>query len=487
MPIHVRTARLQAPPFGPVELAELAYSRRCLYCRAVGSYDLVIIGGGAAGSEAAVSVADGGRHRILLVESSHFGGTCTNHGCVPTKALVRAAKTAHAIRTAGRHGIRAAEPAIDWQAVIGRAYEVRDHMLRFGSAPFEEAGVEVRYPARAVLTGERRMTVDGEATEAAAVILAAGLDPAVPPVPGLGESGYLDNEGALELKALPGRLVVLGGGPIGCEFAQIFARLGVRVTVIEALDRLLSMEEVESGQALAAVLSEEDIDLRLAARLEGVERAGRARRLYLSGGEVVEVDEVLVAVGRSLDGEALGLDAAGIDWTPKGVKVDGQLRTSQHWAWAAGDVVGGPLFTHVASLMGQIAARNALHSAAEAVETRILPRVTFTDPEVASVGLTQEAAIQAGFDVRVGFVSLVDAEKAQIDGQRHGHVKVVADAGSGEMLSCHIVSETAGDMIHEAVAIMAGRVPVGMAAGALHAYPTLSELTRSALAEAAEG
>jgi mercuric reductase len=179
------------------------------------------------------------------------------------------------------------------------------------------------------------------------------------------------------------------------------------------------------------------------------------------------------------------LGAAGIEWTPKGVAVDEQLRTSQPWAWAAGDMVGQQLFTHVASLMGQLAARNAVHGAKEALDLRVLPRVTFTDPEVASVGMTQEQARGAGRDVRVGFASLVEAEKAQIDGQKHGHVKVIADSRSGEMLGCHIVAETAGDMIHEAVAIMAGRVPVRKVADAMHAYPTLSELMRSALAEAA--
>jgi pyruvate/2-oxoglutarate dehydrogenase complex dihydrolipoamide dehydrogenase (E3) component len=452
----------------------------------VATYDLVIVGGGAAGSEAAFTVADGGQHRILLAESSHFGGTCTNHGCVPTKALVKAAKVAHTVRTAGRYGIRTELPALVWPAIIGRAHEVRDHMLRFGAAPFEEAGVEVRYPAQATLAGEHCVRIDGEAVEARAVLLAAGLDPAIPPVPGLREAGYLDNESALELKELPNRLAVLGCGPIGSEFAQIFARLGVRVTVIEALDQLLTAEEPESGRALAAVFSEEGIEMRLGARLEGVERVGSTRRLHLGDGEVVEADEILVAAGRTLDGERLGLDAAGIAWTPKGVTVDSQLRTSRPWAWAAGDVIGGPLFTHVASLMGQLAGRNALHGADETLDLRVLPRVTFTDPEVASVGVTQEQAMRDGRDVRVGFASLVDAEKAQIDGQKHGHVKVVADAASGELLGCHVVAETAGDMIHEAVAMMAGRVPVQAVAATMHAYPTLSELMRSALAEAAE-
>lgn len=449
------------------------------------AYDLVIVGGGAAGSEAAFAVADHGRHRILLAESIHFGGTCTNHGCVPTKALVRAARVAHSARTAGRYGIEVAAPTIDWPAVIGRAYAVRDYMLRLGPRPFHEAGIDVRYPAQAVLTGERTLDIDGERVEAGAVLLAAGLDPAVPPVPGLREAGYLDNEGALAMERLPRRLAVLGSGPIGSEFAQVFARFGVQVTVIELLDRMLPSEEPESGQALLDAFREEGIDVRLGRQLERVERAGEGRRLHLRGGQEVEADEVLVAVGRSLDGVRLGLEAAGIEWTPKGIRVDEQLQTSQPWAWAAGDVVGGALFTHVASEMGKVAARNAVLGARQVADLRITPRVTFTDPELASVGLTEQQAREAGHEVRVGSAKLADAEKAQIDGQTHGHVKAVADARSGELLGCHIVAEAAGDMIHEAVAIMAGRVPVATVAAAMHAYPTLSELMRTALREAA--
>lgn len=451
------------------------------------AYDLVIIGGGAAGSEAAFAAADGERSRILLVEASHFGGTCTNHGCVPTKALVRSAKVVHLARTGGAFGLRARGLQVDWQAAIGRARSVRDHMLRFGDAPFREAGVEVRYPCRAVFTGERSLAVDGEGLEAKAVLIAAGLDPAVPPVPGLIEAGFLDNESALELERLPQRLAVVGSGPIGCEFAQIFARFGVSVVVIEALDRLLPTEEPESGQALRAVFAEEGIEVRLGARLELVERAKEARRLHLEGGEVLEVDQVLVATGRALDGGRLGLDRAGIEWSARGIRVDEQLQTNQPWAWAAGDVVGGPLFTHVASEMGRVAGLNALRGAGERIDLRVVPRVTFTEPEVASVGLGERQAREAGLQVRVGFAPLAEAEKAEIDGLKHGHVKVVVDARSGELLGCHIVAERAGDLIHEAVALMAGRVPVDVAAKAMHAYPTLSELMRSAFGRATSG
>jgi pyruvate/2-oxoglutarate dehydrogenase complex dihydrolipoamide dehydrogenase (E3) component len=449
------------------------------------AYDLVIVGGGAAGSEAAFAVADHAQHRIVLAEAQHFGGTCTNHGCVPTKALVRSAKVAHAVRTGARLGVYAGPARIEWREMIGRAFAIRDHMLRFGTRPFVEAGVEVRFPATAVLTGEHSLDIDGERVEARAVILSAGLVPSVPPVPGLREAGFLDNESALMLPELPRRMAVLGSGPIGCEFAQIFARLGVDVTVVELLDRMLPPEEPESGRAIQAVFAEEGIAVRLGARLVRVDRAGAGRRLHFAEGEPLDTDEILVAIGRSLDGTALGLDAAGILWSPKGIEVDRELRTSQPWAWAAGDVVGGALFTHVASAMGPVAARNALTGAHEVLDLRVLPRVTFTDPEVASVGLTEQQARAAGHDVRVGIAAVADAEKAQIDGQTHGHVKVVADAGTGELLGCHIVAETAGDMIHEAVAIMIGRLPVGTVARAIHAYPTLSELMRTALGGAA--
>jgi len=198
------------------------------------AYDLVIIGAGAAGSEAAFAVADGGKASILLVEAKHFGGTCTNHGCVPTKALVKAGKVAQAMRTAAKYGIEPVEPRFDWNKVIGRSDDVRDHMLRHGPGPFLEAGVEVAYPGRARLLGEHRVLVDGQEIEAQAVLLASGLEPLIPPIPGLGESGYLDNETALGLESLPRRLAVLGAGPIGSEFAQIFARFGVEVTILEA-------------------------------------------------------------------------------------------------------------------------------------------------------------------------------------------------------------------------------------------------------------
>jgi pyruvate/2-oxoglutarate dehydrogenase complex dihydrolipoamide dehydrogenase (E3) component len=450
------------------------------------AYDFVIIGGGAAGSEAAFTVADRGKSRILLAEANHFGGTCTNHGCVPTKALVRTARLLHLIRDAGRYGIKVGAPELEWRRAIGRAYQVRDHMLRFVSTPFKKAGVEVRFPCQAKFLGERKLLIGGEEEiEARAVLIAAGLEPVVPNVPGLREAGYLDNDGILDLKELPHRLAIVGSGPIGSEFAQIFSRFGVQVTLIEQGARILSSEEPETSKAIRTVLESEGIEVRTRIKMTSVELSGGVKRIFFESGASIEVDEILVAVGRSLDGKALGLDAAGIEWTPRGIKVNEQLRTSKPWAWAAGDVVGGPLFTHVASEMGQVAARNAMNQSTERMDLRVVPRVTFTDPEVASVGATEAAAKKGGRKVRIGFARLVEAEKAQIDGLEHGFVKCVADAKTGELLGCHIVAESAGEMIHEAVAMMAARTPVKVIAKAIHASPTLSELMRSALREAA--
>ena len=450
------------------------------------AYDLVIVGGGAAGSEAAFTASDGGKSKILLAEAYHFGGTCTNHGCVPTKALVRTARVLHLIKDAGRYGINVGAPEVEWRRAIGRAYQVRDHMLRFGSNPFKKAGVEVRFPCEARLVGERKLLIGGsDEIEARSVVIAAGLEPVVPPVPGLREAGYLDNEGILELKELPNRLAVVGSGPIGAEFAQIFSRFGVQVTLLEQGARILSAEEPETSTAIREVFESEGIEVRTRVRMTRVELSDGTKRIFFENGASIEVDEILVAVGRSLDGKALGLHTAGIEWSPRGIKVNEQLRTSKPWAWAAGDVVGGPLFTHVASEMGQVAARNAMKRGTERMDLRVVPRVTFTDPEVASVGLTEGAAKKGGRKVRAGFARLVDAEKAQIDGIERGHVKCVADAKTGELLGCHVVAENAGDIIHEAVAMMAARTPVKVVAKAMHAYPTLSELMRSALRDAA--
>ena len=449
------------------------------------AFDLVIIGGGAAGSEAALTVADGGKSKILLAEARHFGGTCTNHGCVPTKALVRTARLLHLIRDADRYGIKIGAPEVEWRRAIGRAFQVRDHMLRFGSNPFKKAGVEVRFPCQAKLIGERRLLIDGtEEIEARSVLIAAGLEPIVPTVPGLRQGGYLDNEGILELKTLPNRLAVVGSGAIGAEFAQIFSRFGVQVTLIEQGARVLSTEEPETSAAIRRVFEEEGIEVRTRTKMTRVETSQGVKQIFFESGASVEVDEIMIAVGRSLDGKTLGLHTAGIEWSSRGIKVNEHLRTSKSWAWAAGDVVGGPQLTHVASEMGQIAARNAMKRTRERIDLRIVPRVTFTDPEVASVGLTEAAAKKGGRKVRAGFARLIDAEKAQIDGIEHGHVKCVADAKTGELLGCHIVSENAGDMIHEAVAMMAARTPVKVVANAMHAYPTLSELMRSALRDA---
>jgi pyruvate/2-oxoglutarate dehydrogenase complex dihydrolipoamide dehydrogenase (E3) component len=406
---------------------------------------------------------------------------------VPTKALVKTARILHLIRDAGRFGIKVGPPELEWRRAIGRAFEVRDYMLRFGTDPFEEKGIEVRFPSRAVLTGERRLLIGGsEEIEATSVLIAAGLEPAVPPVPGLQECGYLDNESVLELTELPRRLAVIGSGPIGLEFAQIFSRFGVEVTLLEATDRILSAEEPESSASVHTAFEAEGVKIQTRASVARVEPGGAGiKRILFEGGDSIDVDQILVAVGRTLHGERLGLDAAGIEWSPQGIKVDEHLGTSRPWAWAAGDVVGGPLLTHVASEMGQVAGRNALRGAGERLDLRVVPRVTFTDPEVASVGITEAAARESGRDVRVGFAALADAEKAQIDGLQYGHVKCVAAADTGELLGCHIVAENAGDMIHEAVAVMAARTPVKVIAAAMHAYPTLSELMRSALASAA--
>ncbi len=439
------------------------------------SWDLIVIGGGAAGLGAARAGAAAGA-RVLLVAEGEIGGECTFTGCVPSKTLIETAARGTAFpaaMAAVRHAV-AAIAATETPDVLGAD------------------GIEV-LRGRAVFTSSREVSLDGRGLRARAFIVATGSQPSVPPVPGLAGAGYLTNETIFGLGELPGRLAVLGGGPVGCELAQAFARLGSQVSVIEAAPRLLPAADPVASQVVAEVFGAEGISVRTGAAAASVKNDEKTVVLALVSGGEVTADRLLVAAGRRPVTGDLGVEAAGVHVDQRGcIVTDRHLATTARGIYAAGDVTGRMPFTHAAFAMGRLAARNALRrpwSPPGTFKTAAIPWVVFTDPEVAQVGLTEaEAATHAG--ARVAWLPVREADRAVTAGRTEGFVKIIAgrrgvlgNAGGGRVLGATIVAARAGEMIHEPALAMRTGMFTGRLAQVTHAYPTWSLAIQQAAAQ----
>ena len=380
-----------------------------------------------------------------MVEQWKVGGTCLNAGCDPTKALVRAAHALHETRTAGRFGIAVEDARVDWPQVIDRVERVID-TIRGGDGDrnIREAGIDLR-KGHARLLSPTEVAVEGDVLRGEAVILATGVRAFIPAIPGLREAGFITNVEAVTLPALPRSLAIIGGGTIAMEFAQIFARFGVEVTVLGRNPRLLPLEEPELVDTLRDLLAQEGVRIETGVTLECVSsRRDRKRIVAHRDGRRFEVesDEILVAAGRTPQVEDLGLETAGVVYDATGIVADATLQTSAPRVWAAGDCVAGtPRFTSLADHQGRVAAHNALGGmpVRDAIET-VVPTAVFTDPELGRVGLTEAAARQAGHDVRAETVPMRDLARAVITGETAGGVKLVADAATGRMLGGSVLA-----------------------------------------------
>ena len=442
-------------------------------------YDLIVVGAGAAGSTAAAE-ARGQGARVAMVEQWKVGGTCLNAGCDPTKALVRAAHALHETRTASRFGITVEDAEADWPRVIDRVERVID-TIRGGDGDrnIREAGIDLR-KGHARLLSPTEVAVEGDVLRGEAVILATGVRAFIPAIPGLREAGFITNVEAVTLPALPRSLAIIGGGTIAMEFAQIFARFGVEVTVLGRNPRLLPLEEPELVDILRDLLAQEGVRIETGVTLECVSASGDRKRIaaHRDGARFeVEADEILVAAGRTPQVEDLGLETAGVVYDATGIVADATLRTSAPGVWAAGDCVAGtPRFTSLADHQARVAAHNALGGmpVRDAVET-VVPTAVFTDPELGRVGLTEAAARQAGHAVRAETVPMRDLARAVITGETAGGVKLVADAATGRMLGGSVLAAGGGELLGEiALAVRLG-LTCHAIADTLHAYPTFSE------------
>lgn len=439
--------------------------------------DLCIVGAGAAGLSVAAVAAQLGV-RTILIERGRMGGDCLNVGCVPSKALLAAAAAAAGARDAGRFGIEAGPVRVDW-------IKVRDHVRRViaeiapndSEARFQGLGVTV-IKDTARFTAPELLTVGERSIRARRFVLATGSRPLVPPIPGLDAIPFLTNETVFDLDHLPERLLVLGGGPIGVELAQAFRRLGAEVAVIEA-DSILNREDPELVETVRTRLRGEGIAVLEGGRAVRVE--GRAGALALSvqaDGELrrVEGTELLVAVGRTVETNHLGLDAAGIEAGPRGIRVNAGLRTTNRKVYAIGDCVGGPAFTHVASDHAGVVIRNALFRL-PARASVVVPRVTFTDPELAHVGLTEAEARRQTSDLVVLRWPFAENDRARAERVASGSIKILTTR-RGRVLGASLVGPHAGELVGPWVLAIRRGLRVRDLAETIVAYPTLAEVNR---------
>jgi pyruvate/2-oxoglutarate dehydrogenase complex dihydrolipoamide dehydrogenase (E3) component len=444
-----------------------------------GRYNLVVIGAGSAGLVCAAGAAGLGA-RVALVERHLLGGDCLNYGCVPSKGIIRAARALFDARNGAQYGIRGgAEVGFDFGAAMERMRRLRSSLSRHDSARRfrDELGVDV-FIGEGRFVARDRVTVGGRELFFRKAAICTGARASAPLIQGLAEAGFLTNETVFSLTELPPRLAVIGGGPIGCELAQTFSRFGSRVTLIQKAAQVLEREDRDAADILAKALIRDGIDLLTGSKVVAVEQRGSDKVLRLErdgAGQEVVADAILVGVGRTPNVGGLGLEAAGVAYGPDGVVVDDALQTSNPAIYAAGDSCFPFKFTHTADALARILIANALFMGRQKTSALTIPWCTYTDPEIAHVGLYEWDAREKGIPFATLTVPLSEVDRAVLDGETDGFARVHLRAGTDRIIGATIVARHAGEMINEfSLAITAG-LGLGAIARTIHPYPTQAE------------
>ncbi len=446
--------------------------------------NLLVIGAGSAGLVSAY-IAATVKAKVILVEKTKMGGDCLNTGCVPSKALIRAAKSVSDIEKASHFGIEASVPAIDFTRVMARIQDVITEIEPHDSVErFTRLGVDC-VAGEARFINPWQVEIDGRKLSAEKIILATGASPIIPPIPGLADAEPLTSENLWQLQTLPARLLIMGGGAIGCELAQAFQRLGAQVILVETMPQLLPREDADVVAKVSKTLMDEGVQIMTSCEITSFTSQGTEHSAVLSRSEGdpvrVKFDRVLVAVGRRANTAGFGLEELGVATNDNGtVSVDQYLRTSCPTIFAAGDVAGPYQLTHAAGHQAWFAGVNALFGQFKkfAVDYRVMPQVIFIDPQLARVGLNEREAAEQGIDVEVTVYDLSDLDRAIADGDANGMVKVLTANGSDRILGATILGPQAGELITEYVTAMKHNLGLNKILATIHSYPTLSEANK---------
>ena len=448
-----------------------------------GTYNVVVIGGGTAGLVTAAGTAGLGG-RVALIERNKMGGDCLNFGCVPSKALISSARLVQRIRESEKWGLAGQQPQFVFEKVFERMRARRSKIAPNDSQErFESLGVDV-FRGEAKFNSPNELEVDGNKLHARHFVIATGSRATVPLIEGIDQVPYFTNETIFdELKAKPESMIVLGGGPIGCELGQAFSRLGVKITIVQSAAQLMPPEDRDVAEFMQQRFAEEGLSVRLNAAANRVSLRDGKIVLEFREGDPITADAMLIAAGRTPNLRALNLEAAGVAFDERGVKANDYLQTSQPHIYTAGDITNRFKFTHTADFTARIVVRNILmpfQFLRQKVNWSVVPWCTYTEPEVAHVGLGEKEARQKNVEYDLFVVPLEEVDRAVVESEESGFAKILVAQGSDKILGATLVGPHAGDLLHEFVLAMSAGIGLGKIASTIHAYPTFAELARKA-------
>ena len=443
-------------------------------------YDMIIIGGGAAGLTVAAGAAQLGA-KTALIEKDRLGGDCLYYGCVPSKTLIKTAKVYHYAKNLKAFGLPGIEvPPCDLGSVMGHVRKVIDQVAVHDSVErFQGLGVDVIFGGPEFVS-DQEVRINGKTLSGSRFTIATGSRPMVFPIEGLQKTGFITNVEVFSLQELPRKLVVLGAGPVGAELAHAFSRLGSKVTLIDLSDTPLSFEDQDMAEVVVKQMVNDGISLRMRSKAKSAYQEGNQKVLVIEDKdgieETIQCDEILVATGRKPNVEGLSLEAAGVNYTNKGIETDDRMQTSRKHIYSAGDVNGKFPFTHVAGAEGSVIVRNAIMHIPGKIKYNMTPWVTFTDPEIASVGYNERRAKQEDMEYDIHVETYEEVDRALAESEYQGKIKILTDAGSDRIIGVQIVGLHAGELIGSSILALNKGMKLSDLATPIFAYPTLSEI-----------